>query len=794
MMVPVRRHLPALRSIAAAITLLLAAPALSGWNSLGKVNAIPPLLNEKFGCSVAVDGAWMAVGASDSTVGMARSTGAVHLFRNDGGTWVYRQSLFQESPLAYQAFGNAVALRGSLLAVGSWGTNRFAGRAFVYRLGADGIWALEATLQAADPQPTKPALFGWSLSIDTPPDAPPVIAIGRPNDGALSTGAVYLFERIEDTWVQVAKVSVPDGTSGDQLGTTVSVCRGTVVAGITRRRRAVVFERIEGTWVFSSTLTDAAGATSDGFGSSVSSAGSLVAVGAPSRTGADGLSKAGAIAVFERSSGTWRQSASLTLASPRAGDNFGYACAVSLNGPEGRPVVIATAPGYDVPNTDAGAGFAWSLQGSTWQAMNTDLWSQQALRGQFMGKCVAISSSGTLVTLGTDAPRGSIGGAFPMQFTNDNSGSGATRTSPTDSSGSGSSGSGSGSGSGGSGSGGSSGSGGGDSGDDVGGGDASNPNGTFGQGGRPRPLQPLPDLRAAFGKVTDTVIVDTGAGLQSVIGLQTDGVQRFGQPVPTVLASYPGGWQLAATGDANGDASGDFVWQDGDRRIRVWLRDGQNFIAQNTLRALAPREQVMACVDFDGDGVADVVTRDDDARQMNVLRMRNGLATTEWAIPLPSLDWAPLPRTVDSGVLLRSASTGQVVHVLRDPLSGDIVSEAFPSPDAATAIEGIGDVDGDGAPDMVCRNPGEDSISIWRMDRSGRLLGARELGIDGGAWKVEAVRDWDGNGCDDLLVSRGGGGKLVVLYLHKQDGIVKILKSRLIGSTGGARVVDVTRR
>lgn len=778
------------RFIARFAALLLAAPALSGWAPMGKVNAVPALLNEKFGCSVAVDGQWLAVGASDSTLGAMRSTGAVHLFRNDGGTWVYRQSLFQENPLAYQAFGNAVALRGDTLAVGSWGTNRFGGRVFVYNLGANGIWSLATTLDAADPQPSKPALFGWSLSLDTPAGAPAVIAVGRPNDGALSTGAIYLFERVDGTWTQAAKLSMPDATNGDQLGTTVSVNGGTVVAGISRRRRAAIFERVEGVWSYATSLVDAGGATGDGYGSSVASAGSIVAVGSPSRASAAGATKAGAVTVFERANGAWAQAATLTLGAPVTGDNLGYAVATRAAGPGGRAIIVASAPGFDLPNTDAGAGFAWTRQPSGWQRDSTDLWSNQALRGQFAGKSIAISASGTLVALGTDSPRGSIGGVFPMQWSADSTGSSATRDGSGTSSGSGT---GTTSGSSSSGSGGNPSGGGSDSGD-VGGDDASDPSGTFGQGGRPRPLQPLPGLRSTFGTVTDTVIVDTGAGLQSVVGLQTDGVQRFGEPVATVLATYPAGWRLVATGDANGDASGDFVWQDNDRKIRVWLRDGSTFLAQNTLRDLGPREQVMACVDFDGDGIADVVTRDDDTRQVNVLRMRNGLSTTEWSVPIPSLDWRPLPQTLDTGMLLRNDATGEVVRVGRDPLSGDVFSEAVPSPDRDTSIEGVGDVDGDGAPDLVCRNPGEDEISLWRLDRRLRLIAARDLGIDGGAWKVEAVRDWDGNGCDDLLLSRGGGGRLVVLYLHKQDGIVKILKSRLIGNTGGARVVDVTRR
>ena len=56
------------------------------------------------------------------------------------------------------------------------------------------------------------------------------------------------------------------------------------------------------------------------------------------------------------------------------------------------------------------------------------------------------------------------------------------------------------------------------------------------------------------------------------------------------------------------------------------------------------------------------------------------------------------------------------------------------------------------------------------------------------------MRDWDGNGCDDLLVSEGGRGRLIVLYMHYADGVMKVLKSRVIGDTSGARVVDVTPR
>jgi hypothetical protein len=174
--------------------------------------------------------------------------------------------------------------------------------------------------------------------------------------------------------------------------------------------------------------------------------------------------------------------------------------------------------------------------------------------------------------------------------------------------------------------------------------------------------------------------------------------------------------------------------------------------------------------------------------------MRNGTSAAEWTIDLPSLAWYVVPQRLDNGLLLRHGASGEVVHTTRDALTGAISSKPFPSPPPSAIIEGLGDFDGDGYPDMVTRDPESGELTIWRIDQRGRLVEARDTGIDGSRWRVEAVRDWDGNGVDDLLISEGGSGRLVVLSLHFEGKMTKILRSRVIGSTGGARVVDVTPR
>ncbi|MFM1830539.1 MAG: hypothetical protein RLZZ558_879 [Planctomycetota bacterium] len=795
--------------LAAACLILIAAPATAGWTSQGKVNATPPLLNEKFGISAAVDGDWMAVGASESTVGIARATGSVHMFKRNGDAWEFKQTLFTRSPLVFQIFGCAVALRGNTLVVGSWGSNSFAGRAFVFTRDGNDTWTQTRMLEPQDPQPSKPALFAWSLSMDIPADAPPVIAVGRPNDGDASHGAIYVFEFVDGDWSQVAKLASPNPVAAQQLGTTVSVQGGLIVSGMPRAARADAFRRVNGVWTHDGTLSSSVQTPGDGFGSAVASGGTFAAVGAPTR-GTSGLSKTGAITIFERTETAWTIGAEISLPTGRSGDNFGYALAATATGPGNLPLVIVGVPGYDLPQADSGVAIAYQRNSGGWARMSTDLWAATAIRGQFAGKVVAVSALGREALLSSDLPRGSIGGAFPMVWRDDTSGSSVDEEGDSGGSGGGSGpfggtvggstgddvagGGGTDSGgSGGNGTGGGGTGGGGSGGDEdpLGGGGeiGSNP----GSGGRPRAPKQLPPLAAGFGRVTDTIVIDTGAE-RSIVGLQTDGIQRFEGPQVQVLATYPSNWNLEVTGDVNGDASGDLVWRDGDGKIRTWLRDGTAFLAKKQLRALDAGERVVAAMDFDGDGVQDIVTRAADQRQIRVLRMRDGEPTTEFSFNMPGGGWSVVPHALDFGMLIRHGPSGTVRRVERDPLTGDITIRDAPSPSPSTRIEGIGDVDGDGNLDMVCRDPSDDAIAIWRMDRQGNLISARDTGLDGGKWKVEAVRDWDNNGCDDLLVSEGGSGRLIVLSMHFQGGVVKVLKSRVIADIGGARVVDVTLR
>jgi hypothetical protein len=74
---------------------------------------------DKFGWSVAVSGDHAVVGAQDHAPDGANRSGAAYLFRRRGGTWEPAGKLLQDAPVVNDEFGCAVALEGNTVLVGA---------------------------------------------------------------------------------------------------------------------------------------------------------------------------------------------------------------------------------------------------------------------------------------------------------------------------------------------------------------------------------------------------------------------------------------------------------------------------------------------------------------------------------------------------------------------------------------------------------------------------------------------------------------------------------------------------
>jgi hypothetical protein len=784
------RHL---RLLVAALLVALTPAAHAGWVLKEKLTAYPPIAKEKFGCAAAMDGLWLAVGATDTALPGFQSTGAVHLFERVGDQWILRQTLFHPTPANFQAFGCSLALRGDHLVVGSWGSDVFAGRAFVYTRDGDGHWTLTATLKAADPQPAKPALFGWTVALDMPASGSGVIAVGRVNDSSDATGAVYVFEGRDASWSQVAKLTAPDAVKSDQLGTSLSVRQGTLVAGVPRRRVVHVFARtLDGDtpkWTAAAKLTPAVEATGDNFGYSVASAGTLVAVGAPNRSGTSGESRAGAVTVFYNNGSNWQEGATLTARTESSGDSFGYAVALAPLGDSTRHILVASAPLRAAPLNRSGAAFAFRGTATSWTLDDSDLWTPTALANQNIGKALAVSSDGSAAVVATDGPTNSTGGAFP--FIHDSAGStgnGATTSSSS-------------SGGGGAGGGGGGGAGGGGGGDAQGGAKDGLPGdlaGQFGPGGGVRSVNMLPRLVNTVGTVADTVFINDSIA-QALFGVQvtrSSSLTSDIQGVPALLATYPDNLRFIAAADCNGDGGSDLIWQDRlTNEVVLWTRNGATITKKQSVASPPAGLTAVAAYNIAGDGgAADILLVNPATAIVRVLKMSDGAVADTVDLQMPGGSWRPVPFAfIANSVLVRHTVTGELRRITLPSAGAASRTIAVDSPPASYEIQAIGDLDADGQPDIVARSADEDQVRFYLMN--GNKLVQVCTGIPTAHWNVVGMRDYDGNGVNDLVLSEAGGDhRIVVLFMEVLSDIPQIKSNQVIGRFGAGAVVGLGER
>jgi len=289
----------------------------------------------EFGRAVAIQGNLVAVGSRFAEAGGLEKAGAVYLFRKHMGSWRYEAKVSSPNPADEDNFGRAVALQGNILVVTSRKEESGAddveaddvGAAYVF-LHRGNRWIFSEKLTAGDPVPK--AYFGQSVALRGN-----LLAIGARNADPEGAGAVYLFQRTGEGWKEFAKVIPPDGAKDDNFGFTVAMLGNTMAVGA-RRADPGGTEDAGAAYVFSvsghtvdhvATLTASDGQKKDQFGQSIAMAGDVIAVGANRADIGKNAGKKGdqgAIYLFRRADNSWKQIRKLTACNGLAGDEFGY--------------------------------------------------------------------------------------------------------------------------------------------------------------------------------------------------------------------------------------------------------------------------------------------------------------------------------------------------------------------------------------------------------------------------------------------------------------------------------------
>ena len=184
----------------------------TGWRQTAALRGLDSAGSDGFGCSVAISGKTVIVGATASPPG--HPEGRAYVFTRTAGGWQQAAEL-PPSGTVSPSFGLSVAVSGSTAVVGGDGSSPL----YVFSKTPTG-WKPAAVLKNSDAAAGNG--FGSTVAISGT-----TVIVGSP-DFASFTGRAYLFTERRHRWKQIAELN-GSKSAGDYFGAGVAVSGSTAV-------------------------------------------------------------------------------------------------------------------------------------------------------------------------------------------------------------------------------------------------------------------------------------------------------------------------------------------------------------------------------------------------------------------------------------------------------------------------------------------------------------------------------------------------------------------------------------
>jgi FG-GAP repeat len=352
-----------------------------------------------FGYSAAVSGNTMVIGAFGAD-GAAFDTGAAYVFERSGNRWVQTAKLFALDGRSFDLFGGSIAISGDTVVVGAQfhdqpGAPKHSGTVYVFQR-INGTWVQQAELTS--PTASTDELLGIELGVGISGDTIVIMDQG----GRINDPSVMVFTRTGGSWRQTATLVVPDDFSF--APSSVAIDGNTVVVGsnfsdggnASEAGAAYVFALTDGQWSLQATLSAADATSFAGFGFSVAVSGDVAAVGAMTGPGASAQSGAGY--VFARKGGVWTQTAKLIAGDGADFDAFGACIGVS-----GQTVLVGAPSHTTAAGPSAGAAYVYQRKDGGWFQV-AELAASDGVTGGSFGFSIAIQNNTMLVGADSQEP------------------------------------------------------------------------------------------------------------------------------------------------------------------------------------------------------------------------------------------------------------------------------------------------------------------------------------------------------------------------------------------------------
>jgi hypothetical protein len=278
----------------------------------------------------------------------------------------------------------------------------------------------------------------------------------------------------------------------------------------------------------------------------------------------------------------------------------------------------------------------------------------------------------------------------------------------------------------------------------------------------------------------------TGNGLSNDVSvLLADGEGGFAEPVNYPVGTFELGFVAVAVGDVDGDGHPDIAATGySTDEILVYRGDGAGAFAAPSPHSAGAAQfpTAIELVDVNGDDVLDIVTSNGDSNNVSVLL---GQGAGNFAAAVNSTAGA-FPAALAVGdvngdghvdLLTGNRQDRDVSILLGDGtgLFAQPVSVVI-GPDAEPLAVALGDVTGDGHPDVVTANAGLDAspfpppelvgtVSVIVGDGKGGFAAAVQYEAGDGEGRAQSVSlgDVTGDGAVDIVVSRPNANRVAIL-------------------------------
>ncbi len=275
------------------------------WIETQKIMSKPdyPSYNFEFATSVNLSGNRAVVNAYSHT-----HAGAVYIFEFDGENWVETVELTSPEGVTNDKFGYSVSLSGDRMVVsapianiGESYNEELVGVAYIFEFDGNN-WIETAKLVPSNGY--RLDNFGYTVVLDGDR-----VLVGSIDKDALDqeySGAVYVFEFKENTWIETAELTGFDTNKWDKFGSSISLEADLALIGSPGGTAAYLFQYINDNWIQKTKLVDTYGIESLFFGSSVALNGDQISI-----TTTSSLGKPSYVHVFEQNNDQWTQTLTL---------------------------------------------------------------------------------------------------------------------------------------------------------------------------------------------------------------------------------------------------------------------------------------------------------------------------------------------------------------------------------------------------------------------------------------------------------------------------------------------------